>query len=320
MNILFVTYNRIGDAVLSTGILSHLIDAHADARITIACGPPAAPLFQATPKVTRVLALAKRPHSAHWLTLWRAVVGQRWDLVIDLRGSALAWTLWASRRRVLQPSAGDLHRVRHIASVLGLEPPPSPRIWSGPAQDRAAAALLPDGGPILAIGPTANWGGKQWPADRFAALIAQLTGPGAILAGARVAVMGAEAERPMAQPVIDAIPAARRIDLFGKADLLTVFACLKRVALYVGNDSGLMHLAAAAGAPTLGLFGPSRDALYAPWGPHTAVVRTDRSFAEIRNDPTYDYRSQTSWMTGLDVDKVEAAAVALYQRAHAGAA
>lgn len=320
MNILFITYNRIGDAVLSTGILSHLIETHADARITLVCGPPAAPLFQATPKVTRVLALAKQKHSAHWLTLWLATVGQRWDLVVDLRASAIAWTLWARRRRVLRSSGGDMHRVRHIASVLGLESPPSPRIWSGPAQDRAAAELLPDGGPVLAVGPTANWGGKQWPAERFAALITRLTAPGAILAGARVAVMGAAAERPAARPVLDAIPAERRIDLLGGVDLLTVHACLKRVALYVGNDSGLMHLAAAAGAPTLGLFGPSRDALYAPWGPHAAVVRTDRSFAEIRNDPAYDYRAQTSWMTDLDVDKVEAAAVALHQRVHAGAA
>src|SRR5919108_642625 len=62
---------------------------------------------------------------------------------------------------------------------------------------------------------------------------------------------------PAAAPrVVDSVPAARRIDLAEKLDLLTAAACLGRATLFVGNDSGLMHLAAAMGVPTLGLFGP----------------------------------------------------------------
>ena len=52
--------------------------------------------------------------------------------------------------------------------------------------------------------------------------------------------------------------------------------------LFVGNDSGLMHLAAAAGAPTLGLFGPSDDRCYAPWGANGRVLRTPRDFAAFK--------------------------------------
>ena len=61
-----------------------------------------------------------------------------------------------------------------------------------------------------------------------------------------------------------------------------VGACFSRVRLYVGNDSGLMHLAAAAGAPTIGLFGPTADAIYAPWGPKAVTVRVPRSHEEIK--------------------------------------
>ncbi len=76
------------------------------------------------------------------------------------------------------------------------------------------------------------------------------------------------------------------IDLVGKVDLLTAYACLKRARLFVGNDSGLMHLAAAAGAPTLGLFGPSDERLYAPWGPRARVLRGPRDFATFKSiDP-----------------------------------
>ena len=91
-------------------------------------------------------------------------------------------------------------------------------------------------------------------------------------------------------------------------ELPVVLACLARCDLYVGNDSGLMHMSAAAPIPTLGLFGPSREELYGPWGGRAAAVRTDRSFADIRNDPAYDYRKQDSWMNTLPVEKVEAAA------------
>ena len=78
----------------------------------------------------------------------------------------------------------------------------------------------------------------------------------------------------------------RLIDLVGKADLLTAYACLKRASLFIGNDSGLMHLAAAAGCPTVGLFGPSDDRLYAPWGPHSRVVRGPRTFEQFKEvDP-----------------------------------
>src|SRR5438045_3213082 len=83
-------------------------------------------------------------------------------------------------------------------------------------------------------GPTANWGGKQWPAERFAELARRLTAPGAPLAGARVAVFGGVGEQAAAAPLLAALPA---LDLVGRIDLPTAHACLARAALYVGNDS-----------------------------------------------------------------------------------
>jgi len=74
----------------------------------------------------------------------------------------------------------------------------------------------------------------------------------------------------MAAPVLAALLDA--IDLTGRLSLPEASACLSRCALFVGNDSGLMHLAAAAGAPTLGLFGPTSAAEYAPAGRRCAVA------------------------------------------------
>ena len=67
MRILFVSATRIGDAVLSTGLLGHLTEVHPGARITVACGPAAAELFEAMPSLDRVIVLEKMVASLHWL-------------------------------------------------------------------------------------------------------------------------------------------------------------------------------------------------------------------------------------------------------------
>jgi ADP-heptose:LPS heptosyltransferase len=129
-----------------------------------------------------------------------------------------------------------------------------------------------------------------------------------------VAVFASPAERAAAEPVLAAIPSARRLDLAGNVDLPGVAACLARCAFYVGNDSGLMHIAAATGIPTLGLFGPSNEAHFAPWGEKAACVRGDKSFIEYIEAPDYDFRTTVSLMEDLSVERVAEAAAALWER------
>jgi ADP-heptose:LPS heptosyltransferase len=272
MRILFITSNRLGDAILSAGLLDHLIRTYPDCRITVVCGPVAEGLFSRMPNCERVIVLDKRRWSLHWPQLWAVAARRRWDKVVDIRGSGLAWMVRARRRRVMRPRPG--HKLSQLAAVLGVDPPPLPVAWFGPEDAARAAALLPGGlpggPPLVALGPTANWRPKVWPAERFIALFQTLAAgplPGAV----PVVIAGpGEAERAMAAPLLAALPDA--IDLVGRLSLPEVAACLARVSLFVGNDSGLMHLAAAAGAPTLGLFGPTPADEYAPSGRHSAVV------------------------------------------------
>lgn len=312
MNILFITATRIGDAVLSTGVLGHLVERYPGARLTIAAGPAAAPLFEAVPALERILVVDKRRYRLHWLALYRAVALRHWDLVVDLRGSALAYLLRAGERRVMAKGDPGEHRVAQLARLFALDPPPAPRLFLAPRQEQGAAALVPAGGPVLAIGPAANWRGKQWRAERFAELAQRLTAPSGPLPGARVALFGAAHERDQAAPLLAALPPGRVLDLVGRTDLLTAAAALARCALFIGNDTGIMHIAAAMGTPTLGLFGPSLPEQYAPWGPRSAVVRTAKSYAEIVGSPDYDHRTTDTQMDSLSVDVAEAAARRLW--------
>lgn len=315
MNILFVSSTRIGDAVLSTGLLAHLSNFYPGARFTVACGPLPAPIFTHAPGVERVIVLHKRPLAGHWLGLWRDVVGTAWDLVVDLRGSALSWTLWTKKRRVFRRAEPTLHRVESLGRFLALdEPPPPPRIWWSETEEEFAAKVMGDGSPVLGVGPTANWAGKIWPAERFADLLSRLTGVDGILPDARIAVFCGPGEGDIARPVLQTIPSERCIDLVGTVDILTAAACLNRCDLFVGNDSGLMHLAAATGTPTLGLFGPSQPVHYAPWGVHCAVAETDIPYEELVGAPDFDHRTAVSLMTSLSVDRVVAAAEHLWRR------
>lgn len=315
MRILFITSNRLGDAVLSTGLLGHLVDRHPGVALTVACGPLPAPLFRAVPGLVRLIPMAKRPFARHWLDLWLACVGRRWDLVVDLRNSAVG-RLVPARARAFHRRFPDLHKVEEIGRILGLTPPPGPRLWIDAAAEAEADRLLPSGdAPFLAVGPTANWPGKEWPVDRFAALAERLTGRYGPLAGARVAVLAAGPERERARPLLDAL-GPRAIDLTGRTDPLAAAACIRRAALYVGNDSGLMHIAAAAGTPTLGLFGPGFPETYGPWGRLARVVVGTVPRASLLARQKADPKA-SGLMDGIAVEAVENAARGLLESASA---
>lgn len=312
MQLLYITSSRIGDAVLTTGLLNHLIEDNPGLKVTVACGPAAVPLFRNVPGLERLIPLEKRGRFGHWLDLWLATVGRRWDLVVDLRGSGLSWFLRAGARYRFRPVDSEDHRVVQIAEAVGLWPPPPPHLWLSARDEARGAALVPPGPPVLALAPTANWHGKQWPAERFLAAARALIGPDGPLAGGRVLVLGAGgAERVAAEPLLAGLDPARTIDLVGGVEILTAAAAIKRADLFIGNDSGLMHMAAALDVPTLGLFGPSRETHYAPYGPKGRAVRGTLSYDAIVKAPDYDRFKPVSYMTALTVETVVAEARAL---------
>ena len=289
--ILFITASRVGDAVLTSGLVHRLAVEIPHARFTVVAAPLTAPLFRDIPTLDRLISLEKESGGLHWIKLWRMVRGRRWGLVVDMRGSTLGRFLNARRRVVRKPLAPGLepiHKVVEAARVLKLDDgAPAPFLFTSAETEAAADALLAGSrGPVLAVAPAANWVGKTWPAERFAMVAAELLAQNGPMADGRLLLLGGPSDRFAAEAVRRVIPRARLMDTAGRIDLLTAYALLKRARLFIGNDSGLMHLSAAAGAPTLGLFGPSDDRLYAPWGPNARVLRGPRDFDTFKRiDP-----------------------------------
>lgn len=146
---------------------------------------------------------------------------------------------------------------------------PIPRVFLGDTdRQRAAAILDPLGtGPVVAIHPGSGSEKKNWPAAKFAALARWL---GNELAARLLLIKGEADDKPVAAflPLLGNQP----IIVLEHLCLPELAAVLARCALFIGNDSGITHLAAAVGTPTIAFFGPASPAIWQPRGPNVHVI------------------------------------------------
>lgn len=289
--ILIIAPPTLSEAVLFSGLVQRLAAEVPHARFTVLGDPAATAVYRDLPGLDKIVALEAAPFGLHWLKLWMRLRRRRWGLVLDMAGTRLARGLKARRKAIRKPLSAALepvHKVVEGAQILRIDDdPPAPFLFTSEETEAAAEALLrpPAGakdGPILAIAPAADWVGKTWPAERFAVVAAELLSPRGPLSGGRLMVVGRQEDRWAAEAVRRAIARDRLIDLAGRADTVTTYACLKRARLFIGGDCEMMHLAAAAGAPAIGLFGPSDERVWAPWGNLSEAVRGPRDFEAIK--------------------------------------
>lgn len=170
------------------------------------------------------------------------------------------------------------------------EPYPLPRIEVPAAEIEnwlSRNGLRTSGRPVVVMAPGAVGPGKAWPPQSYAALARALTEQ-----GAEVWVLGGPAEKTIASQIVQAAgPSA--YDLTGN-DLRNAIVALAAANLAVTNDSGLMHISAAIGTPTVAIFGPTSPRLWAPLNPLSAIIEPPGSFANIKDRST----------AGVTVDRV----------------
>ena len=118
MRALFVTSARVGDAILSTGILSRILDQNPGLRVTVACGPAAASLFEPVPGLERIIVLDKMVGSLHWVYLWAKTFSQRWDILVDLRNAPMTFLIGTKKRYRMARSRDTGHRILTLARVI----------------------------------------------------------------------------------------------------------------------------------------------------------------------------------------------------------
>jgi lipopolysaccharide heptosyltransferase II len=286
--------NWLGDAVMALPAIADLRRASPEVSIAVAARAAVAPLFALVPGVDETIVL-QRPATIGRVSGWRSIgaelAGRSFDAALLLPNSMHAalvaaragiperWGYksgWRGRlltRAVRRPSA--LHQAayyQHLVEALGFPSGPmEPRIVVADGARENAARLLKRAGwngvsPLVALAPGAAYGGaKRWPPASFAELAALLSGD-----GIACVVVGSAADAPTAIDVKRLCPGV--IDIVGQTDLPTLAGVMTLCRGLVTNDSGAMHLAAAAGTSVTAMFGPTNELATRPIGDAHVVL------------------------------------------------
>jgi heptosyltransferase-1 len=304
-SILLVRLRLIGDVVFTTPVIHALTRRYPDARLTYLVEPVAAPVVAANPDLDEVIVVPRSRgwrRIKDDVRLGLDLRARRFDAAIDLHGGPRSsWLTWASRApvrvgydvpgrtwmythvahrpRVLRPRHSVENQWDLLAALDRGFPPPDPagdRVVM--PVDRAARASVdaklralgvPEDARIVVVHVSAGNPFRRWPEASFASLAAGLIDPN----GRRWIVLTAgpsdreAAARVLASARAQAGPAADRIVDGEGLSLTELRALMDRAALFVGGDSGPLHMAATSDVPVVGLYGPTLQERSAPWRP-----------------------------------------------------
>ncbi len=282
-NILLITLSNIGDAIMTTPVMEALHNKYPQAVMDIVADARSCRLFEHCPYRGEIILKDKQSGWRGTAALVRKLRGKRYDLVVDLRTDGLALLLRANRRLTRRGSKpAGYHAVERHFGVIGqrekLAEIPAMRTWltdAEPVFARGQLSSLP-GTRWLVLGPGANWATKRWPTGHFCQLVGELQeNVDAVI------LLGSQADQSICKQIADNLPLPC-VNLAGNTDLLQAAAILEQGQLFVGNDSGLGHLAAASGTPTVTIFGPGDPQRYHPWHPDARWVQSNTgSIADV---------------------------------------
>jgi ADP-heptose:LPS heptosyltransferase len=306
MKILFIGNTRLGDAILSTSILNYYSGSHI--TITIVCSPLTKNIYKNFPNVKDIIAVNKKKRGKHWLEIYCLLERVCWDLVIDLRNSILSRLI--RKKKILRIGKVNpyKHRVESLNNLINTNEVIPPSIPDSNAAKKEALRIISEKNlvkPILAIAPVTNWQRKNWPLENFVLLINSLMKKSKYQNSFKsVIVLGSEKEKDQCNHLVDEINNINIKNLCDYCEITVIYALLKHCRLFIGNDSGLMHLSAAANIYTLGLFGPSKEINYRPWGDRSYFLRTETNYEDLVNVKGYNTHHSSSLMKTLTVEKV----------------
>jgi ADP-heptose:LPS heptosyltransferase len=311
LKILLVRLREIGDVVFTTPAIRAVRRRFPHAHLTYLVEPAAAPVVAGNPHIDHLIVLPRRRGLRGMLADFafaRELRRTRFDLAIDFHGgpraSLLTWLSgarvrvgymvaarsWMYTRRVHRPRGlRPRHSVENQWDLLAaLEVPPPTRdadpvempidaVAAGAVGSRLAAAGCTAADRLIVIHVSAGNPFRRWPLASFGAVAAALASADS---RHRIVLTAGPSEAAAARSVVgDArarLPAEARSRILdcGEFSLAEVRALADRAVLFVGGDSGPLHIAATTPVAIVGLYGPTLPARSAPWrgaGPHVAV-------------------------------------------------
>ena len=329
--------NWLGDAVMCEPALSQVRTIFPHAEITLLVKPAIADLLAQHPAVNRTLVYDDRGRHAGLTGKWTlagVLRRYRFDLAILFQNAfeaALISFLAGIPRRFgyatdgrslfltdpvsLSARNGQRHQVEYYWDLLkplgGHGPAPAPRLFvtseeSASVTQRLAEAGIGASDLVIGVNPGSTYGlAKRWLPDRYAEVVNRVLKDLQAQAGGRVgvAIVGAKGEERLGQAIAEQIK-ARTVVCSGQTTVRELMALVKRCQLFLTNDTGPMHVAAAFKVPLVAVFGPTDWHTTSPYGVEAKLVRQPVACAPclLRECPI-DHRC----MTGVTVDQVHGA-------------
>jgi ADP-heptose:LPS heptosyltransferase len=301
-NVLVIQAAKIGDVICTTPLLRELRAGLPQAQITVLAGSVAAPLLRANPRIDAVIVAdpAQWRGLAGKLRLAARLRRERFDAVLCCNGGAVwpAVTLWAGipvRIGVLPNfagrtqrlanrlwTAGEPHRGDHLIvdtyfgmlRLLCLAPVrPEKEVFAAAGAEERVAALLPADRPLIAIAVSAANKLKELGSDKLAALAKGLL---VAFPACRIVLLGTAGDAARAAAVLSALEPQERervVDTCGRVALADLPELMRRLAAFVGVDSGLTYMADALALPLVSVAGPCNMAETRPVNPRAAIIQ-----------------------------------------------
>jgi len=279
VNILIISSNLIGDSILSTGIIKDFIDRYPNSQLTVVVGPSAAQVYNNFPNIKKLIIIKKQKFSLHWITIWKKCFFYKWDIIIDFRSSLINYFLLKKKSYIFKHS-NNTNQINQLTQFFKLKSIAYPIIFNSEAEEIIAKDKLLPHKKYIVVAPGGNWIPKIWPIENFNELLGKLLHKHNSLS---IILVGSKDEKAKyKKDLIKNIDKMKIIDLM-EENITQTYAFMKKSNLFIGNDSGLMHLAAASKISTIGLFGPTNNKLYAPFGNKCYIIRTNETYEDFKN-------------------------------------
>ncbi len=300
MEILVVSYSRIGDTILATSLINHLIQKHENANFTIVTSSISKDIFKDMPKLNQLIIMDKQKYAGHWFKIWKFVKDNKWDLVIDLRSSYLSYFLNANERKIFKGNEIE-HKLDQFSKFLKIKSGIRPTIWANNEKYTNILKSKKISNNFICIAPISNWQGKDWPIDKYFELF-----DNDFFRDFEIVILGASnksSDITKIKYLMESV-STKVNNLINQADMIETYFILKSSKLFLGSDSSNMHLSSAAGIPTIGLFGPTNDKVYGPKGKNSLTIRTDKSYEDFINDKNFTLKDSPSYLKDIKVSLV----------------
>ena len=289
--ILLMRLSSLGDIVLTTPAIRAVRAHFPDAYIAMLVGKQAADVLQENPHLDEIITfdrLAKHKDTREMLRIIRILRERKFTLVLDLqrkfRTELLMYCSGAVERvgkgrlcTLRVPEQGNKHATAHYFDLLHAVGIPAvdqrlelflAESERKEASQRLAAAGVTEAGLKVGLFPGAGWKLREWMPDRFAAIGNRLVEH----LNAEVLIFGGPKEAALVQIVANLmeVPA---VPFAGNLQVRELAACIEKCDLFLTNDTGPMHIAAAVGTPTVSLFGPGNHIRFQPLGEFHRTIR-----------------------------------------------